>query len=129
LPERNIFSIKLLVDMKLAYRWADMLSKKGIETVRWANVGTANAPDTEIMAYAASRNYTVLTNDLDFSAILATTHENKPSVVQIRAADTRPEGMLEQVFHALTQCAPELENGALVTVEMDKTRLRILPFK
>jgi predicted nuclease of predicted toxin-antitoxin system len=80
------------------------------------------------MAYAASKDYIVLTNDLDFSAILVATHKDKPSVVQIRAIDTRPEDMLEQVFYAITKCVSELENGALVTVEKDKTRLRILPF-
>ncbi len=32
-----------------------------------------------------------LTHDLDFSAILAATQDAKPSVVQIRAADVRPE--------------------------------------
>jgi predicted nuclease of predicted toxin-antitoxin system len=113
--------------MNLAYRWAGMLSQKGIEAVHWANVGAADAPDTEIMAYAASGNYTVLTSDLDFSAILAATHGGKPSVVQIRADDTRPEAILERVFQALTHCAPDMETGALVTIAMNKTRLRILP--
>jgi predicted nuclease of predicted toxin-antitoxin system len=92
-------------------------------------VGKANALDTEIMAYAANKNYTVLTNDLDFGTILAANHGNRPSVVQIRAVDTRPEVILEQVLQALTQCAPELENGALVTIKMNKTRLRILPLQ
>jgi predicted nuclease of predicted toxin-antitoxin system len=104
-----------------------MLSLKGIETVHWADVGAADAPDTEIMAYAASRDYIVLTNDLDFSAILAATHGSKPSIVQIRAVDTRPEAIVEQVFQSLIQCAPELETGALVTIATNKTRLRILP--
>jgi hypothetical protein len=32
-----------------------------------------DAPDVEIMAYAAKYDYVVLTHDLDFSAILAAT--------------------------------------------------------
>jgi predicted nuclease of predicted toxin-antitoxin system len=79
------------------------------------------------MAYAGDKGYAVLTNDLDFSAILAATRGSKPSVIQIHAADTRPEMILEQVFQALVQCSTELETGALVTVEVNKTRLRILP--
>ena len=39
------------------------------------------------MMFAATHNYIVLTHDLDFSAILAATRGEKPSVVQIRADD------------------------------------------
>ena len=35
------------------------------------------------MAYAAKQDYVVLTHDLDLSAILAATHGEKPSVVQV----------------------------------------------
>jgi predicted nuclease of predicted toxin-antitoxin system len=58
--------MKILVDMNLTPRWADALSRRGIETVHWSDLGAAYAPDTEII-------------------------------------------------------------GALVTVEVNKTRLRILP--
>ena len=43
------------------------------------------------MAYGRANNYIVLTHDLDFSAILAATHGEKPSVVQIRADNVSPE--------------------------------------
>jgi predicted nuclease of predicted toxin-antitoxin system len=33
----------------------------------------------------------VLTNDLDFGSILAATNGEKPSVVQVRPAELRPE--------------------------------------
>lgn len=45
------------------------------------------------MAYARSNNYVVLTHDLDFGAILAATHGEKPSVVQIRAEDVSPKSL------------------------------------
>jgi len=44
------------------------------------------------MAYASVNGYVVLTHDLDFSAILAATQGEKPSVVQIRADDVSPDG-------------------------------------
>jgi len=43
----------------------------------------------------------VLTHDLDFSAILAATHGEKPSVVQIRAEDVSPDVIGKQVIIAL----------------------------
>jgi predicted nuclease of predicted toxin-antitoxin system len=64
---------------------------------------------------------------LDFSAILAATHGEKPSVVQIRADDVSPDVIGRQVIIALRQMASELEEGALLTVDPYRTRLRVLP--
>ena len=79
------------------------------------------------MAYANSHDYVVLTHDLDFGAILAATHGEKPSVVQIRAEDVSPDVIGKQVIAALRQMASELEEGALLTVDPNRTRLRVLP--
>jgi predicted nuclease of predicted toxin-antitoxin system len=38
----------------MAYRWAAMLTSRGIETIHWAEIGPGNAPDHEIMDYAKS---------------------------------------------------------------------------
>ncbi|HYW75574.1 MAG TPA: DUF5615 family PIN-like protein [Gammaproteobacteria bacterium] len=121
--------MKLLVDMNLSPRWVDTLAKSGIEAAHWSKVGPANAPDTEIMAYARQRDYIVLTHDLDFSAILAATHGEKPSVVQIRADDVSPDVIGPQVMIALRQMAAELESGALLTVDPNRMRLRVLPLQ
>jgi predicted nuclease of predicted toxin-antitoxin system len=73
--------MKLLVDMNLSPRWVGALTGAGIEAVHWSTVGTTNAPDAQIMAYALANDFVVLTHDLDFSAILAATQGGKPSVV------------------------------------------------
>ncbi|MDP1613723.1 MAG: DUF5615 family PIN-like protein [Sulfuritalea sp.] len=119
--------MKLLVDMNLSPRWARMLADAGIEAAHWSTVGANNAPDSEIMAYARANDYVVLTHDLDFSAILAATHGEKPSVVQIRAEDVSPDAIGKQVVVALRQMTSELEEGALLTVDPSRTRLRVLP--
>lgn len=121
--------VKLLVDMNLSPRWVGMLSEAGIEAAHWSNLGAHNAPDSEIMAFAAANNYLVLTHDLDFSAILAATQGEKPSVVQIRAEDVSPDVISKQVIVALRQMATELEDGALLTIEPNRTRLRVLPLQ
>lgn len=83
--------MKLLVDMNLSPRWIGLLVDAGIEAAHWSTLGANNAPDNEIMTYASANGYVVLTHDLDFSAILAATHGEKPSVVQIRADDVSPD--------------------------------------
>lgn len=89
--------------------------------------GRVDAPDSEIMAFAAAGEFVVLTHDLDFGAILAVTHGEKPSVVQLRAENVGPEVIGATVVAALRQMESELALGALVTVDPNRTRLRLLP--
>jgi len=120
--------MKIIVDVNLAVRWANMLSGRGIEAIHWTEIGAANAPDTEIMSYARQNGYSVFTNDLDFSAILVSTRASSPSVIQIRAEDTRPEAHLDRVAQALITHSVVIEQGTIITIEPHKTRLHILPF-
>lgn len=73
--------------------------------------------------YAAAHGCVVLTHHLDFGSILAVTHGEKPSVVQIRATDVSPDVIDRQVIIALVQMAAELEEGALLTVDPNRPRL------
>jgi predicted nuclease of predicted toxin-antitoxin system len=121
--------MKLLIDMNLSPRWVDFLSGMGIEAVHWSSIGASNAPDKQIMAFAREYEYVVLTHDLDFGAILAATQGEKPSVVQLRADNISPSVAGSQVVAALQQMATELDQGALITVDTHKTRLRVLPLR
>ena len=119
--------MKLLLDMNLSPRWREPLVLAGFEVTHWSEIGPASAPDVEIMEHARLHDCIILTHDLDFSAILAATQGHKPSVIQLRAPDIRPEALAEEVIAALKQLRSELEAGALITVTSTKRRLRILP--
>jgi len=121
--------MKLLIDMNLSPRWVNRLADDGIDAVHWTTLGANNAPDAEIMAYAKANGYIVLTHDLDFSAILAATRHEKPSVVQIRAANVDPDVIGTLTISALRDVATELDQGALLTVDPDRARLRLLPLR
>jgi predicted nuclease of predicted toxin-antitoxin system len=119
--------MKLLLDMNLSPRWEPLLTDAGWETVHWSSVGKGSEPDSEIMAYAAQHDYVVVTHDMDFSAILAATHGEKPSVVQIRTEDVSAQVIGERIVTALRHMEPELEAGALLTIRERQTRVRLLP--
>jgi predicted nuclease of predicted toxin-antitoxin system len=121
--------MKLLVDMNLSPRWVETLAEAGIEAAHWSSLGAPDASDASILAFARDQGYVVLTHDLDFGAILAATQFEKPSVVQIRAEDLRPERIGRAVIAAVTQMAISLEEGALLTVDPIRARLRILPLR
>ena len=79
------------------------------------------------MDWARANDYVVFTHDLDFGAILAVTHAEGPSVLQVRAQNVLPEHLGEVVIAALRQFAQQLEAGALITVDEGTSRARILP--
>jgi predicted nuclease of predicted toxin-antitoxin system len=117
--------VKLLVDMNLSPRWKRFLAGAGIDATHWSDLGASNAPDAEIMAFAKA----VLTHDLDFGSILAATHGLKPSVVQVRSEDVSPEAAGQVVISAVRQMADELDRGALLSVEPNRMRMRLLPLQ
>ena len=121
--------MKLLIDMNLSPRWTRLLADAGIDAAHWSTLGAANAPDVEIVAFARTNGYVVLTHDLDFGAILAATQGDKPSVVQIRSEDVSPKVIGKPVIAALRQMSAELDEGALLTIDPSRTRLRLLPLR
>jgi predicted nuclease of predicted toxin-antitoxin system len=118
--------LKIIVDMNLSPDWVATLRNAGFEAIHWSNIGLAFAPDEEIMSYATSNGYMVLTNDLDFGSTLVMTRAGKPSVVQLRVDDLDPLVLGQRVIGALRELGPELMEGALVTVEETRIRLRRL---
>jgi hypothetical protein len=79
------------------------------------------------MAVAADQGAVVLANDLDFGTILAAGGHSGPSVIQVRAVDLRPEVLGDLLLAAITRVAEELRDGALVTIDPGRTRVRVLP--
>lgn len=119
--------MKLLVDMNLSPAWVEFLTVSGIEAVHWSSLGAANASDSTILLFASTNGWVVLTHDLNFSAILAATGKDKPSVVQIRAENLAFEAIGHAVVAALRQMQTELQQGALLTIDPKRTRARLLP--
>jgi len=120
-------SLRILVDMNLSIQWIPLLAQAGWQAVHWSTVGDPRAEDATIMAWASDNDHVVFTHDLDFGTALALAHLGKPSVIQVRAQRTLPEQMGTIVLAALHQYERELAAGALVVVEPEKSRVRILP--
>ena len=119
--------MKLLIDVNLTPEWVEFFAAHGIEARHWMSIGRANSSDREIMSFALEKGFVVFTHDLDFGSILAATNARGPSVIQVRTQEPTPAAIGEAVITALTDLRPQLERGALVTVELDKRRSRVLP--
>ncbi len=87
-----------------------------------------NAKSSLVPLEDKANGYIVLTNDLDFGSTLAMTNVDKPSVIQLRVYDLDPLVLGTRVIRAIGKLRLDLRQGALVTVEDSRIRLRRLPF-
>lgn len=85
------------------------------------------ASDAEIVEAAAHDARTILTQDLDFSAIVALSGRTRPSVVSLRLSLSRVEAVNQRLTEVLATIEREVESGAIVSVEDDRVRSRGLP--
>jgi predicted nuclease of predicted toxin-antitoxin system len=120
-------SVKLVIDMNLSVEWVAELARHGWSAVHWSTVGDPRAEDSVLMAWAQANGYAVFTHDLDFGTMLALTHATGPSVMQVRGQNVLPEDIGPVVIAALRQHDAALVAGALVVVDLKKSRLRVLP--
>ena len=81
------------------------------------------------MTWARERGFVVITHDLDFSALLATTQAGGPSVLQVRTQDVLPDAVGSDVVRVLRQHQNALEQGAIISVDELTSRVRVPPIR
>lgn len=117
----------LVIDMNLSPRWVAWLASHGVQAVHWSAIGALDAPDELVLAVVRSKGACLLTCDLDFGRIVALAGLAGPSVIQLRASDVSPEAEGPTVLRCLQETEESLQRGALVSIEPDGTRARVLP--
>jgi predicted nuclease of predicted toxin-antitoxin system len=122
--------MKVLLDMNISPEWVAHFYAAGFACVHWAEIGQVTADDRDIFAWAAENDHVVVTHDLDFGAILAATNAAAPSVVQIRMQRWLPEDEdAHRIIRYVHEYAAELEEGALISIDEGRHKVRLLPIK
>jgi predicted nuclease of predicted toxin-antitoxin system len=121
--------MRFLLDMNISPSLSSRLKAAGHEAVHWSSVGALTARDELIMEFAREHDQVLVTHDLDFGSILAITHATGPSVVQVRTQDVLSDRFVSLLSAAITQFEADLRAGALVIVDGERSRARILPIK
>ena len=121
--------MKLVVDMNLSPSWCRRLEERGFEAVHWSTIGAPTTPDDEILTWAREHGFVIITNALDFSAILAATSGQAPSVVQVRMQDLISDLAINSVVRALETYRVEVDEGALLSIDESGARVRMLPLR
>jgi predicted nuclease of predicted toxin-antitoxin system len=121
--------MKIMIDMNLSPSWVPFLESNGYTATHWSQTGSISAPDSEIMEWARKHGYVVFTHDLDYGSLLFVTQVIAPSVIQLRSEDVRPSTVGLIVLEALRKAEKAIAQGALVTIDPRKNRIRLLPLK
>ncbi len=83
--------------------------------------------DKDVLAYARDNNKILITQDLDFSMLLAVGGYNKPSVINLRLKKADPGYVTERIMEVVSAMAKELGEGVVISVDETTARYRNLP--
>lgn len=119
--------MRFLADMGVPRRAVAWLREGGHDALHLSEAGLQRLPDAEVLAKASAEKRILLTFDLDFSEIVALTGGNPASVVVFRLRDTRPEIIIRRLDRVLAETRRQLEQGAIITVEDARIRVRSMP--
>lgn len=115
--------MNFLIDMNLPASWADFLTGAGHTAVDWSDEGHPDAPDRDVFVWAAERQYILLTADLDADAVLAGA---APGVIILPCDVLTPEALGHTVLAVIHRSHAELAAGAVIAVDSDPARSRVL---
>jgi predicted nuclease of predicted toxin-antitoxin system len=119
--------MKMLLDQGLPRSAALLLREGGIDTLHVGEIGLAAAADNEILQRGRQEERVVVTLDADFHSLLAFSRAVSPSVIRIRIEGLTGPMAANVIREAVLRSKEDLENGALVTVQPGRIRIRRLP--
>ncbi|MBI5503158.1 MAG: DUF5615 family PIN-like protein [Deltaproteobacteria bacterium] len=119
--------MRLLADMHISPRTVEFLRTRGHDVVRVNEILPSYASDETIVSRADEDGRIVLTQDLDFSAIIALTRQQSPSLISLRLASSRVEYVNAVLAKVLPEVEEQLSAGAIATVDDQRVRVRRLP--
>ena len=119
--------MRFLIDMGLDARLADWLRARGHDALHLRHLGMQRESDDNIPAKAIAENRVVLSCDLDFGEIVASSKAANSRVELFRLANYRLSHITERLEATLPELATRLSAGAIVTIEETRFRIRRLP--
>ena len=122
-------AMRFLADMNLSPFTVSILCRAGYDVLRVSSVLPPNVADDQILAFVRDGDYVLITEDMDFSALLAVNGYERPSVLSLRLSFSDPETVAERLLHVLPRCLQPLQEGCVVSVDDQTIRIRHLPIR
>jgi predicted nuclease of predicted toxin-antitoxin system len=122
-------SLRFIADMNLSPLTVNDLRRDGWEIVRVSDFLPADASDDKILAWTRSQDSVLITQDLDFSTLLALAGFSRPSLITLRLSNTDPSVVTSRLRRIIAQIEQALREGSAVTVDDINVRIRRLPVR
>ena len=119
--------LEFLANMNISPLTVEQLKQHGWNIIRVSEIMKSNSTDAEVLAYARENNKIVITQDLDFSMLLAVGGHAKPSVINLRLKKANPDYVTERIMEVVPAMAKELGKGVVISVDEATARYRNLP--
>jgi predicted nuclease of predicted toxin-antitoxin system len=116
-----------VTDMGVSWRVVEWLRANGHEAIHLQEEHLQRLPNGGIFIKAAEEQRVILTWDLDFTEIVALSATRLVSAIVFRLLNTRSENVIRRLARVLSDSTQDLEDGAIISVEDSRHRVRLLP--
>ena len=119
--------MRFLADMGISQRVVTWLRAQGHDAIHLRDEGLQTLADSVIFIKAVRESRIILTWDLDFTEILALSKTGIVSAVVFRLMNARSAHVITRLERVLCESAQDLDEGAIISVEEGRHRIRLLP--
>ena len=119
--------LKFIADVHISPQTVAYLRASGYQIKRVTDYLSAKASDQEIVELARREQAVVITQDLDFSALVAQSGFRQPSVISLRVENAKPTVITGILKTVLPLIEADLVSGAIISVGEMQFRVRRLP--
>ncbi|RMD64646.1 hypothetical protein D6833_04085 [Candidatus Parcubacteria bacterium] len=119
--------MKFLFDMPVSPELAKVVEEFGHEGFHAYALGLDKAQDEDILKFARTGGYVVVTADLDFPRLLALSSADGPGLILFRGGNYSELEMRELLRRVLAQVSAEVIASAICVVDKKRIRITRLP--
>ncbi len=119
--------LKLIADLNISPLTVKELKDKGYEIIRVTEKLSATASDREIIQLASEEQAVIITQDMDFSAIIAQSRLRRPSIISLRLENVKPDRISKLLISVIPLVEKELAEGVIISIDEKGYRIRKLP--
>jgi predicted nuclease of predicted toxin-antitoxin system len=120
-------NLRFIADVHISPLTVAALKLNGYDIIRTTDLLSATAADVDILELARVENRIVITQDLDFSMLIALGKYNQPSLITLRLSSAKPDNVTQRLLEVLPQLEKELTEGSALTIDDNSVRIRKLP--
>jgi predicted nuclease of predicted toxin-antitoxin system len=121
--------LKLLADLHISPKTVQALRKSGYTISRVTDHLPSTSTDRQIIELAERLQPSIVTQDLDFSRLIAKSGKTFPSILSLRLGNVSHQHVTDILMRLLPAIEKDLEEGAVVSVDEVGMRIRMLPIK